>query len=135
MKRAEKVTSSAERFDKKVNELHLEVQEEIKGVVDYFQELLNVLAVDCHAAYLGAGKFLKFEALQKEKIYQTEKETMKQASDAAEEAESEEQNVDKRFVPRFQPLQLEVVQTLLWMSIQQVIPMENAHVSATGRLF
>jgi formaldehyde-activating enzyme involved in methanogenesis len=100
VKRAEKVTSSAERFDKKVNELHLEVQEEIKGVVDYFQELLNVLAVDCHAAYLGAGKFLKFEALQKEKIYQTEKEAMKQASDAAEEAESEEQSAYQGTVDR-----------------------------------
>ena len=92
VKRAEKAKSSAERFHKKVNELHLEVQEEIKGAVDYFQELLKVLAVDSHAAYLGAGKFLAFEALQNEKIYQTEKEVKNKAIQAVIEAESEEQS-------------------------------------------
>ncbi len=91
VERAEKAKSSAERFHKNVDELHLKVQEEIKGAVDYFQELLKVLAVDCHAAYLSAGKFLAFETLQTEKLYQTESETLNKASDAAVEAISEEQ--------------------------------------------
>jgi hypothetical protein len=91
VERAEKAKSSAERFHKNVDELHFKVQEEIKGAVDYFQELLKVLAVDCHAAYLGAGKFLAFEALQTEKLYQTEREVLKKASDAAVEAINEEQ--------------------------------------------
>jgi hypothetical protein len=100
VKRAEKAKSSAERFHKKVNELHLEVQEEMKGAVDYFQELLKVLAVDCHAAYLGAGKFLAFEALQNEKVYQTEKELKNKAIQAVIEAESEEQSAYQGTVDR-----------------------------------
>ncbi len=100
VKRAEKAKSSAERFHKKVNELHLEVQEEIKGAVDYFQELLKVLAVDCHAAYLGAGKFLAFEALQNEKVYRTEKKVKNKAIQAVIEAESEEQSAYQGTVDR-----------------------------------
>ncbi len=92
VKRAEKAKSSAESFHKKVDELHLKVQEEIKGAVDYFQELLKVLAVDCHAAYLSAGKFLAFETLQTEKLYQTEREALNKAIQAAAEAEGDEQD-------------------------------------------
>jgi hypothetical protein len=100
VKRAEKAKSSAERFHKKVDELHLEVQEEIKDAVGYFQELLKVLAVDCHAAYLGAGKFLAFEALQNEKVYQTEKEVKNKAIQAVIEDESEEQSAFQGTVDR-----------------------------------
>ena len=38
----------------------------MKDVESYKQELLKALTVDCHAAYLGAGKFLAIQALKAE---------------------------------------------------------------------
>jgi hypothetical protein len=55
--------------------LHEEVQQEMKDAVAFFQELLKALAVDCHAAYLGAGKFLAMQALITEKNLKSSKQT------------------------------------------------------------
>jgi hypothetical protein len=64
--RANKAVLSSEPFQTKLISLHQELQQEMKDVESYKQELLKALAVDCHAAYLGAGKFLAMQALKAE---------------------------------------------------------------------
>jgi hypothetical protein len=65
--RANKAVLSSEPFRTKLISLHQELQQEMKDASSYKQELLKALAVDCHAAYLGAGKFLAIQALIAEK--------------------------------------------------------------------
>ena len=64
--RANKAVLSSEPFQTKLISLHQELQQEMKDVESYKQELLKALAVDCHAAYLGAGKFLAIQSLKAE---------------------------------------------------------------------
>ena len=64
--RANKAVLSSEPFQTKLISLHQELQQEMKDMDSYKQELLKALAVDCHAAYLGAGKFLAIQALKAE---------------------------------------------------------------------
>jgi hypothetical protein len=72
---AKKAVTSSGRFQTKLISLHEEVQQEMKDAVAYWEELLKALAVDCHAAYLGAGKFLAMQALITEKNLKSSKET------------------------------------------------------------
>jgi hypothetical protein len=72
---AKKAVTISGRFQTKLLSLHQEVQQEMKDSVSYWQELLKALAVDCHAAYLGAGKFLAMQALITEKNHVVSKKT------------------------------------------------------------
>jgi hypothetical protein len=72
---AEKAVTSSGRFQTKLISLHQEVQQEIKDAVSYWQELLKALVVECHAAYLGAGKFITMQALLTEKNLKASKQT------------------------------------------------------------
>ena len=72
---AEKAVTSSGRFQTKLISLHQEVQQEIKDAVSYWQELLKALVVECHAAYLGAGKFITMQALLTEKNLMASKQT------------------------------------------------------------
>jgi hypothetical protein len=72
---AKKAVASSGRFQTKLISLHEEVQQEMKDAVSFFEELLKALAVDCHAAYLGAGKFLAMQALITEKNLKASKQT------------------------------------------------------------
>jgi hypothetical protein len=64
--RANKAVLSSEPYQTKLISLHQELQQEMKDLASYMQELLKALAVDCHAAYLGAGKFLAIQSLKAE---------------------------------------------------------------------
>jgi hypothetical protein len=72
---AKKAVASSGRLQTKLISLHEEVQQEMKDAVSFFEELLKALAVDCHAAYLGAGKFLAMQALITEKNLKASKQT------------------------------------------------------------
>jgi hypothetical protein len=84
---AKKAVTSSGRFQTKLISLHEEVQQEMKDAVSFFQEMLKALAVDCHVAYLGAGKFLAMQALITEK-------NLKASKQKYEEKEEEKMDLE-----------------------------------------
>jgi hypothetical protein len=84
---AKKAVTSSGRFQTKLISLHEEVQQEMKDASSYWEELLKALAVDCHAAYLGAGKFLTMQALITEKNLKASKQTHEKTYQAKMELE------------------------------------------------
>ena len=74
MRRAGTAVKSSERSMQRIESLYAQVQEEFKDALAYGTELRKALAVDCHAAYLGHGKYL---AIQREKAIKNLSESQK----------------------------------------------------------
>jgi hypothetical protein len=73
--RAKKAVTSWGHFQAKLTGLHQEVQQEMKDAASYWHELLKALAVESHAVYVGAGKFLTMQALITEKNLKASEQT------------------------------------------------------------
>ena len=71
MRRAGTAVKSSERSMLRIKSLYTQVQEEFKDALAYGAELGKALAVDCHAAYLGHGKYLAIEREKAEKNLST----------------------------------------------------------------
>ena len=88
LKTGAKGVESSKRLVKRLEELSKQVQLDFESALTYGTEVLKSIAVDCHAAFLGQGKFLAIKDQKLKRTLKRHGEALGRAKESLEDAAS-----------------------------------------------